>query len=405
MWSQRASSDPSGIVCWDYHVFVVLSVKQTIAEPQPASSSSSSPPPLDASSHKRRASLFRRSTSSLRPSAAEVAPPLPTSRPGTPSASPTAWVYDADSLLCGFDPKSATPAALAPCALDAYIHGSFQPDADVEVRYRPTFRVVPAALYLKYFSSDRSHMRLASAAPDAEVAWAATPPAWAPLAGEGARSEGDLNNLFERYVDLNDARDARYGSVLGAAAFHSAAWLRGGLGMQPGRSLLDLPPPVDVWRAPPSRAQAVISEVLARQPDEAESTSDSIPSTPPLAPNWQTRHFATPPARLASPSAGADDADTTPRRRGGRIASPLFPAYAAAALASRAGRARGSYMGFEAAELSALARAINGDEAQPNGGARGVRPPPPPPPPPQQQLQQAAERPEVIQEEQEPTAL
>ena len=57
-----------------------------------------------------------------------------------------AAVYDLDTALD------------FPCALDEYLWRTFRPNLRMDPHYASCFRVVPAALYLEYFASDRSHM-------------------------------------------------------------------------------------------------------------------------------------------------------------------------------------------------------------------------------------------------------
>jgi len=57
-----------------------------------------------------------------------------------------AWIYDYDTLL----PK--------PCYWKDYVSLTCRTDEEVPPEYRSLFRVIPAAVFLDYFASDRSHM-------------------------------------------------------------------------------------------------------------------------------------------------------------------------------------------------------------------------------------------------------
>ena len=84
-----------------------------------------------------------------------------------------AWrVYDLDSLL-GLD-----------VPLAQYLRSSFAPRGPLPPPWAQRFRVIDADIYVKHFSSDRSHMRR-------EGRWTAPPPPWpCILSGE------DAHNLF-----------------------------------------------------------------------------------------------------------------------------------------------------------------------------------------------------------------
>jgi len=68
-------------------------------------------------------------------------------------------VYDVDSTLSPY-----------PMALDQYLSYSFSDELSATA-FAPLFRVIPAALYLQYFESDRSHMYNAHTS-----SWSAPPP-------------------------------------------------------------------------------------------------------------------------------------------------------------------------------------------------------------------------------------
>lgn len=74
--------------------------------------------------------------------------------------------------------------------------------------------MVPADNFLENFASDRSHMLLESAQSDVDVVpppvlqYFKPMPTWAPIVGSSARSRGESNNLFSRWLDMSDETQA-----------------------------------------------------------------------------------------------------------------------------------------------------------------------------------------------------
>ncbi|KAJ1035022.1 hypothetical protein NDA18_000626 [Ustilago nuda] len=123
------------------------------------------------------------------------------------------WVYDPDSRLS--QPTQTQQLTVVPWEM--YKEQTFRPDA-IQMRripehFQPMFRTVAASEYSSCFASDRSHMR------NNDGGWNATPPPWACIVGERARKEGIKNNLMQRWVDMEMAvGDAdRFGRVWEAA--------------------------------------------------------------------------------------------------------------------------------------------------------------------------------------------
>ena len=176
-----------------------------------------SSPPLPRKSHP--SSFFRRSVQSPRASgdaSATASPPVPPSTaPDAPEAPVTesfSWVYDYDSTLSG---PQETPHAVP---LAHYLQETFHPELmdtpALAATLRPLLRAVPACLFLRFFSSDRSHMRVRMRQDNGEELddWSMPPPPWDTVAGPDARAEGDLHGLWKHYVDMQAQGDARYGS-------------------------------------------------------------------------------------------------------------------------------------------------------------------------------------------------
>jgi hypothetical protein len=80
-----------------------------------------------------------------------------------------------------------------PCPFDEYITQTFQTDME---QYAPLFRVVEASVYLKHFSSDRSHMYN-----DETRTWSAPPPTYACIQAAGE----EATNL-KKYIGMTERR-------------------------------------------------------------------------------------------------------------------------------------------------------------------------------------------------------
>lgn len=84
-------------------------------------------------------------------------------------------VYDVDTTLQPY-----------PIPLDTYLQESFFPE------FAPLFRVIPVSMYLRYFSSDRSHMF-------SNGKWNAPPPTYACIPGSDPKR---LPNTMQHYMDF-----------------------------------------------------------------------------------------------------------------------------------------------------------------------------------------------------------
>jgi len=93
------------------------------------------------------------------------------------------WDYHAALLTTGasgaliYDLDTTLPH---PCALDAWLAGSFRPELSLPPDLRPKFRVVEAGELRAGFRSDRSHMRRPNGR------WLAPPPPWPAIMPEGS---------------------------------------------------------------------------------------------------------------------------------------------------------------------------------------------------------------------------
>ena len=126
-----------------------------------------------------------------------------------------------------------------PCQLEEYLYGSFPHVMDgtnnTDKQYHPSFRVVPAKQYLKYFYSDRSHMI------DTKTGnWLATPPEYQPimnglaLASDNGmtrnnndeRDEEEKSSNLDMYIDMkensSDNGSAAFGKVYTLNEFRRA---------------------------------------------------------------------------------------------------------------------------------------------------------------------------------------
>lgn len=313
MMHQKAAAKNKAVV-WDYHAFVVVT-KQIIPQAHPTGTEASPPLPReplkgddpaplvkngglthDSSTHallKRPASLFRR-----RPSNKQR-------RQSDPCIDPwQGWVYDIDSRLSTSSGDDAD--LLKPVRFADYVDQSFLPLAASDSlgvsSYRPSFRVARAEAFLDNFSSDRSHMIDSSTGQ-----WLAPPPIWPLIIGPRARRKGWDDNLMKRWVQMRPSDESRsqgslaiqFGQVFNQADFSAGLWSN-----------------MAEWkrRSPPQVSFA------GSQSYYANGLEDSVDST--MSRSEEQRGYVELPPTLLP-------------RKGGRVMSPLFPAYMRAASESR----------------------------------------------------------------------
>ncbi|KIJ68936.1 hypothetical protein HYDPIDRAFT_122833 [Hydnomerulius pinastri MD-312] len=162
LWNQRAASSRYSAVIWDYHVVLVV---------------------------RDRSHLVDQSLSCYQ-----------TRKQGT-------WIYDLDTHLP------------VPCYWKEYLEQTFPLGADVPVRYRSLFRVVPGEEYLDNFASDRSHM-VSLPTESQEVRYLANPPPWPLICGPLAAEQGVKHNLMTHFVSM-DENGKRFGSLMDFDCFVS----------------------------------------------------------------------------------------------------------------------------------------------------------------------------------------
>ncbi|SPO32208.1 uncharacterized protein UTRI_02765 [Ustilago trichophora] len=242
------------------------------------------------------------------------------------------WIYDFDSRLSSSLSSEREQQKIMVSMVD-YHRGTFRPPITIRPpidgkeqeeeeaaaaaaaaagtipnHFRPKFRVIPANEYLRWFASDRSHMLR-------EDGWSSPRPSWEVIVGEKAKQMGIGNNLMQSYVDMSTL-DERYGKV-----WSGEKWLalknvpiakEGALGTTIGEG-----------RSNGSNKREeenciVVESVKSEVDAEVDVQTQSVP----LPINLPTR-----PEQVSQQAADGI--------KGGRIASPLFPAYLHASQSSR----------------------------------------------------------------------
>ncbi|CAO1614846.1 unnamed protein product [Parajaminaea phylloscopi] len=394
LWQQKASSlaEAGYPVIWDYHVFPIV----TAQRPTPDGNRfvAAEQPLVERSTPKQRTrtlSLFRRSSASKKAEASQPKtkglffhgfhiPPAPDeasslSRVGS-NAPWRAWVYDVDSFLC--DPaagESGGDVPLRPVPFETYVHRTFGAfgSAQVPEELKPMFRLARSGCFLDNFASDRSHMLYP--AQDAvkarrgvgfvfEQQYMSPPPPWSPIAGSRARRKGWSNNLMSEWVAMSPSRAGegpwpspppelavQFGEVLPPAAFYRGGWEQ-----------------IRWRRRRPMNSPRKSGENIQRQRPhggaegrEAKAGPENgIGEEPPSIERVTSHH------RMRTLSG------TTDGQRGGRVTSPLFPAYLHEVLEARAAQKRQSYLmlkvdGGDAATVSTANPNPNTNTKQPDG--------------------------------------
>lgn len=80
-----------------------------------------------------------------------------------------------------------------PATLDEYVAGAFQPWVPLKPEFSRLYRVIAAPLYLRFFASDRRHMK------NKDGGWIALPPLYDCLVAE----DGAVHNL-EQFITMSD---------------------------------------------------------------------------------------------------------------------------------------------------------------------------------------------------------
>ncbi|CAM6126930.1 unnamed protein product [Calypogeia fissa] len=81
-----------------------------------------------------------------------------------------------------------------PVALSKYAKGALRPEVSLEPNFRRLFRVIRAPLFLRFFASDRRHMK------NREGIWLASPPPYDCIVAE----DGEVHNLPEYNTTLEE---------------------------------------------------------------------------------------------------------------------------------------------------------------------------------------------------------
>ena len=220
------------------------------------------------------------------------------------------WIYDSDSRLA----STTSQPCVVPFA--AYNQGTFRPEAIaagvVPQHFQPCFRVVPANDFVELFASDRSHMLTATSDDEgvARQVWSSPPPSWEAIVGPKARQLEIRTNLMDQYVDMAAQDDEnQYGTVWDARTWLGQKCIpdNGALGASLGRGS-----PPKITASTHEQGSIVLNTLAAMvEPRDMhglrmpQSSAPTIPST--------------------NQDAGQETPDNSPK--GGRIASPLFPAY------------------------------------------------------------------------------
>lgn len=205
------------------------------------------------------------------------------------------WVYDFDSRLSHPGPE--------PVEWTEYNSHTFGEQTAVAEHFRARFRSVPAKLFEAHFASDRSHMRYDPPQPDGRL-WHAEPPMWELIVGVEAGKEGIKNNLMEKYLDMTlTGGDERYGRV-----WEGKDWL-GGECVPRGRVL-----------------GGSIGAVTSLGSAEGIGSGTNGAGSRTLV-NRQSSPAAASATAMQPTVAQPTENVRMQGRMGGRIASPLFPAY------------------------------------------------------------------------------
>ncbi|CAO1636309.1 unnamed protein product [Jaminaea pallidilutea] len=364
-------------VVWDYHVFPIVTAKRVrsarFAEEQEEQEVQVPAPPVAQSQtvdgsystpRKARPLFARRATTSDAKDVAEsgkgTTAVTASSTETTPVAPWQAWVYDVDSLLCS-PSSSASPT---PVPFETYVSRTFGPHPGhlpAPSELQPTFRLSNATAFLDNFASDRSHML--HEGPQGYKEYSCQTPSWPPIVGHRAKRKGWDNNLMEQWVNMKSGTAAsgaipasgsasagdlthaelkvQFGTVIERDQFSRGHWRVTEWKRRP------VPQPGPVAKDQQRRGKMTLEEskgvnrngakVISNEEDEASRILSSASPTSPSTPH-----------------------------RGGRVTSPLFPAYMHGVLQARAERQRESYLALDPGRWKQ-----HGLDSQGNGGGGG----------------------------------
>jgi len=131
---------------------------------------------------------------------------------------PVLWDYHVFLFSCyeALSPQIYDMDSTMPCPVSAieYMKYAIRYDMHMKDEYEQYFRVIPAHLYVEYFSSDRCHMK------DSLGGWVASPPAWSVIKGPLATCPHSLPQYWElpareRGRDRSAEREDEFAFLLG----------------------------------------------------------------------------------------------------------------------------------------------------------------------------------------------
>eukprot|EP01023_Acetabularia_acetabulum_P051636 TRINITY_DN5717_c0_g1_i3.p2 TRINITY_DN5717_c0_g1~~TRINITY_DN5717_c0_g1_i3.p2 ORF type:complete len:207 (-),score=27.76 TRINITY_DN5717_c0_g1_i3:86-706(-) len=97
-----------------------------------------------------------------------------------------------------------------PCNFDYYCMHALRTQQNLQQKYKRFYRVINGNEFLRFFASDRSHMR------GGDGSWLAAPPDYPPIVSE----DGKTMNLFQ-YVDMEIQSQNQFGKVMNQEEFIS----------------------------------------------------------------------------------------------------------------------------------------------------------------------------------------
>lgn len=229
------------------------------------------------------------------------------------------WVYDFDSRLSlPTSSPSTKEGGRRVVQWDEYHRSTFPTNGSVPEHFRPVFRSVPANDFLAHFASDRSHMLVSSPSTGVAPQWSSEPPKWGLIVGSEAKKLGVVNNLMERYVHVGEDLDVGeiehgYGVV-----WDGTTWLSSG----------------HVPRQTGKLGSSISgTDTASERKRPSGSVTGGLAGQAPAAPACITRPTAQDAlgekhsSSSSSVAPTANEGEREKRPKGGRIASPLFPAY------------------------------------------------------------------------------
>lgn len=303
--------------------------------------------------------------------------PAPVALPATSGAAESgdgwhAWVYDADSVLCwrsaeeqrgaaGAEREAQQAATATPIPFTSYMSQTFglPSSTTTPATLLPTFRLTRAEAFLDNFSSDRSHMLLpplsngngeAGAGLDVKPRYTVAPPTWRPIVGPRAKRKGWGNNLMAKWVEMSAPPNEAAAAANGDAHGGGAPDLRVQFGKVMDRQSFG----EGRWEMPEWRrtAKGAGGGGIRRGPIgiglDGEEQPPSIERVSSYHEHRRRRQrSASAPGNAGKDGGGEGDGAGGAVGRGGRVTSPLFPAYLHDVLQARATRKRDSYLALK----------------------------------------------------------